>query len=625
MLLNKIAMFLLMIMVFLTVFPRCLKLDTLSFFPSIKLYLFFTKHILKDSGNTFTGIIGVLDTSFNFPNGFIIQPIGSSDDVGSPLAIQSDGKILLGGSCKNGSNINFCIARFNSDGTLDTTFGTRGKVIQLIGTSHDGGNSLAIQSDGKILLGGSCKNGSNINFCIARFNSDGTLDTTFGTRGKVIQLIGTSHDGGNSLAIQSDGKILLGGSCKNGSNIDFCIARFNFDGTLDTTFGSSGKVIQPIGSSHDWGRSLVIQPDGKILLGGDCKNGSNKDFCIARFNSDGTLDTTFGTRGKVIQPIGSDDDRGESLAIQPDGKILLGGYCNIGDNYNKDFCIARFNSDGTLDTSFGSSGKVIQPIGSSIDEGYSLAIQPDGKILLRGSCDNGSNLDFCIARFNSNGTLDTTFGFSGKVIQPIGSFGDYGLSLAIQPDGKILLGGYCAGDFCIARFNSNGTLDTTFGSSGKVIQPIGSSNDFGRSLVIQPDGKILLGGYCAGDFCIARFDSNGTLDASFGSSGKVIQPIGSSDDAGQSLAIQPDGKILLGGYCFINTSNYDFCIARFNFDGTLDTSFGTSGKVIQHIGSYYDYCYGQSLAIQPDGKILLGGRCSNTNRGYRYFCIARFK
>jgi len=285
---------------------------------------------------------------------------------------------------------------------------------------------------------------------------------------------------------------------------------------------------------------------------------------------------------------------------------------------------------GVLDTSFNfPNGFIIQPIGSSDDEGYSLAIQPDGKILLGGYCYNGSDYDFCIARFNSNGTLDTTFGFSGKVIQPIGSFGDYGLSLAIQPDGKILLGGTCQGvsnnDFCIARFNSNGTLDTTFGSSGKVIQPIGSSNDFGRSLVIQPDGKILLGGYCAGDFCIARFDSNGTLDTTFGFSGKVIQPIGSSDDAGQSLAIQPDGKILLGGYCFINTSNYNFCIARFNFDGTLDTSFGTSGKVIQHIGSYYTHCYGYSLAIQPDGKILLGGRCLNTNRGHQYFCIARFK
>jgi uncharacterized delta-60 repeat protein len=616
-------------MVFLTGFPHCLRLDTVSFLSLIN-------HILSDSGNsnnnnsgssgdTFTAV-GVLDTSFNSPNGSIIQNIGSTFDNGQSFAIQPDGKILLGGRCNIGSNWDFCIARFNSDGTLDTTFGSSGKVIQPIGSSDDFGYSLAIQPDGKFLLGGYCLNGSNYDFCIARFNSDGTPDTSFGSSGKVIQSIGSSTDYGYSLAIQPDGKILLGGSCYNGSNYDFCIARFNSDGTPDTSFGSSGKVIQPIGSSTDYGQSLAIQPDGKILLGGYCYNGSNYDFCIARFNSDGTPDTSFGSSGKVIQSIGSTHDQGQSLAIQPDGKILLGGFCYNVSNY--DFCIARFNSDGTPDTSFGSSGKVIQPIGSSDDQGQSLAIQSDGKILLGGSCYNISNNDFCIARFNSDGTPDTSFGSSGKVIQPIGSSSDFGQSLAIQPaDGKILLGGYCLNgsnnDFCIARFNSDGTLDTTFGSSGKVIQNIGSSHDYGQSLAIQPDGKIILGGRCYNgsnwNFCIARFNSDGTPDTSFGSSGKVIQSIGSSSDFGYSLAIQSDGKILLGGSC-INGSNWDFCIARFNSDGTLDTTFGISGKVIQSIGSSHDLGY--SLAIQPDGKILLGGFCYNVSNWD--FCIARF-
>jgi uncharacterized delta-60 repeat protein len=393
------------------------------------------------------------------------------------------------------------------------------------------------------------------------------LDTSFNSpNGFIIQPIGSSNDYGYSLAIQPDGKILLGGYCRGVSNDDFCIARFNSNGTLDTSFGNSGKVIQPIGTWHDFGQSLAIQPDGKILLGGFCGGVSNYDFCIARFNSNGTLDTSFGSSGKVIQPIGSDDDRGYSLAIQPDGKILLGGYCFNRSNWNWDFCIARFNSNGTLDTSFGSSGKVIQPIGIYNDYGVSLAIQSDGKILLGGRCDNGSDNDFCIARFNSNGTLDTTFGSSGKVIQPIGSYLDFGNSLAIQYDGKILLSGTCLNgsdyDFCIARFNSNGTLDTSFGTSGKVIQPIGIYNDFGYSLAIQPDGKILLGGTCHSDFCIARFDSDGTLDTSFGTGGKVRRTIGSHWDYGNSLAIQPDGKILLGGYCD-GRSDEDFCIARF--------------------------------------------------------------
>jgi uncharacterized delta-60 repeat protein len=288
---------------------------------------------------------GILDDSFGSPNGFIIQLIGSSDDIGQSLAIQPDGKILLGGVCDIGSNneINdYCIARFNSDGTLDTTFGNSGKVIQPIGSSNDFGRSLVIQPDGKILLGGTCYNGSNDDFCIARFNSDGTLDTTFGNSGKVIQPIGSSNDFGRSLAIQLDGKILLGGYCDNGGNDDFCIARFNPNGTLDTSFGrrGSGKVILPIGSDDDYEHSLAIQPDGKILLGGRCYNGSNNDFCIARFNSDGTHDNSFGSNGIVIQPIGSSNDNGQSLAIQPDGKILLGGDCYVGSNV--DFCIARF-------------------------------------------------------------------------------------------------------------------------------------------------------------------------------------------------------------------------------------------------------------------------------------------
>jgi uncharacterized delta-60 repeat protein len=220
----------------------------------------------------------------------------------------------------------------------------------------------------------------------------GILDDSFGNGSGYVYISGDNY--GQSLAIQSNGKILLGGRCYNYSSgkPNFCIARFNSNGTLDNSFDTGGIVIQDIDSSFDIGHSLAIQPDGKILLGGHCHNGSNYDFCIARFNSNGSLDTSFG-----LQSIGSSDDYGLSLAIQPDGKILLGGKCY--NRSNSDFCIARFNSNGTLDTSFGSSGRIIEPIGSSDDEGYSLAIQPDGKILLGGYCNNGSDSDFCIARF----------------------------------------------------------------------------------------------------------------------------------------------------------------------------------------------------------------------------------
>ena len=230
---------------------------------------------------------GILDDSFGNGSGYVYI---SGDNYGQSLAVQSNGKILLGGYCYNNSsgNRNFCIARFNSNGTLDATFGSlgnSGKVIQSIGSFYDAGQSLAIQPDGKILFGGECIDGIiNSDFCIARFNSNGTLDTSFGTGGKVIQPIGSFYDAGQSFAIQPDGKILLGGSCQGVSNFDFCIARFNSDGTLDTSFGSpNGFIIQPIGLFNDVGHSLAIQPDGKILFGGNCRSGSNEDFCIARF------------------------------------------------------------------------------------------------------------------------------------------------------------------------------------------------------------------------------------------------------------------------------------------------------------------------------------------------------
>jgi len=435
-----------------------------------------------------------------------------------------------------------------------------------------------------------------------------------------------------------DNASVSGGS--GGSGPIFIPAR----GEIDSSFASNGIFLKDFnsGSSSDAEsvNAILVQPDGKILLGGSCgDNGfANANFCIARLNSDGTLDTSFGSGGYVIQDIPtSDEDNGYSLALQPDGKILLGGSCRISGAYQ--FCIARFNSDGSLDTtSFGSpNGYVIQDVGTNDDYGYSLALQPDGKILLGGSCFDGVSTQFCIARFNSNGQLDTSFGFPNDyVTQDISSSpatNDYGNSLALQPDGKILLGGYCGGSaqFCIARFNSDGSLDTTsFGSpNGYVIQDISSStSDFGNSLVLQPDGKILLGGNCfvggSAQFCKARFNSDGSLDTtSFGSpNGYVIQDVGTNDDYGYSLALQPDGKILMMGNC-INSSNYaEFCIARFNSNGQLDTSFASPNGYMMLSITGNDYS--NAIAVQPDGRILIGGQCYQSS-DESDFCVARIQ
>ncbi|MBS0314262.1 MAG: hypothetical protein JSS05_08750 [Proteobacteria bacterium] len=397
----------------------------------------------------------------------------------------------------------------------------------------------------------------------------GDLDITFGAgSGKVITTIGTSQDRGRAIALQPDGKIVVAGYCVNGINYEFCLARYQFNGALDTDFGSGGTVISPFDSSDGLAWAIALQPDGKIVVAGACYNSTNGDFCLARYQASGALDTGFGSGGKVISPIGSGHDAAYAVALQPDGKIVLAGGCRNGSGYV--FCLARYQVNGALDTSFGSDGKVINPNGSDDDRAWAIALQPDGKIVVAGSCKNGSNFDFCLARYQANGALDSGFGSGGTVISPIGSYNDFGQAIALQPDGKIVAAGSCENgsknDFCLARYQANGALDSGFGSGGKIISPISSSTDFGAAIALQPDGKIVVAGSCAGvssyDFCLARYQANGALDTSFGSGGKVISPIGSSTDYDGAIALQPDGKIVVAGSCD-NGSDYDFCLARF--------------------------------------------------------------
>ena len=228
----------------------------------------------------------------------------------------------------------------------------------------------------------------------AWWKASGSLDDSFGSGGKVITPVGSSNDLRNAMALQNDGKILVAG-CSLGSNQDFAVVRYNPDGTLDTGFGNGGNVITPVGSSNDRGYALALQNDGKILVAGYSYNGSNPDFAVVRYNPDGTLDTGFGSGGKVITPVGSSDDFGYAMALQNDGKILVAGHI-IKSHW--DFAVVRYNPGGTLDTGFGSGGKVITPVGSSDDKGHAIVVQNDGKILVAGYSSNGSNYDFAVIR-----------------------------------------------------------------------------------------------------------------------------------------------------------------------------------------------------------------------------------
>ncbi|MEH2049311.1 DUF4347 domain-containing protein [Nostoc sp.] len=406
----------------------------------------------------YASVLGVvvLDTSFN-TTGKITTDFNSNDDSGYSITVQADGKILVAGDSNNGTNNDFAIVRYNSDGTLDTSFNTTGKVTTDFNSNDDSGNSITVQADGKILVAGISNNGTNNDFAVVRYNSDGTLDTSFNTTGKVTTDFNSNDDSGKSITVQADGKILVGGYTYNGTDYDFAIVRYNSNGTLDTSFNTTGKVTTDFNSNDEGGNSITVQADGKILVAGISNNGTNNDFAIVRYNSNGTLDTSFNTTGKITTDFNSNDDSGYSITVQADGKILVAGDSNNGTN--NDFAIVRYNSDGTLDTSFNTTGKVTTDFNSNDDSGNSITVQADGKILVAGISNNGTNNDFAVVRYNSDGTLDTSFNTTGKVTTDFNGNDEGGNSITVQDNGKILVAGVSDNgtnnDFAIARYLVN--------------------------------------------------------------------------------------------------------------------------------------------------------------------------
>jgi len=228
----------------------------------------------------------------------------------------------------------------NAAGSLDLTFGSSGIVTTDIGNSYDYAQALALQSDGKIVAAGYARIGGTEDFAMARYLTTGTLDITFGNAGTVTTAIGSFTDEAYALGIQEDGKIVVAGRSNNGTNYDFAMARYLSDGTLDSTFGTAGTVTTAIGSGHDYVHTLGIQTDGKIVLAGEYYKDFNYYYTLARYFSDGTLDPSFGTGGIATTAIGNGFDYILALGIQTDGKIVAAGFALIGSYY--DFALARY-------------------------------------------------------------------------------------------------------------------------------------------------------------------------------------------------------------------------------------------------------------------------------------------
>jgi uncharacterized delta-60 repeat protein len=312
---------------------------------------------------------------------------------------------------------------------------------------------------------------------------------------------------------------------------------------------------------------LLVQPDGKLVAGGSAftfTTGGNYDFALARYLPDGTLDPGFGSGGKVTTDLLGFDDQAFALARQPDGKLVAAGEAG------GDFALARYNADGTLDASFGSGGVVTTDFAGSTDRVEGLAVQPDGKLVAAGQAFSGAGLDFAVARYHPDGTLDTSFGSGGKVTTDLAGGDDAGFfSVAVLSGGKLAaLGSGATGtgqDFTLIRYQPNGTLDASFGSGGKVTVDFAGGDDIGISLVVQSSGKLVAGGYAwigaVRDFALARFKPNGLLDATFGRRGQVTTDFG-GDDGATTLASQPDGQLVAGGLGSTG-AGYDWALARY--------------------------------------------------------------
>ncbi len=423
---------------------------------------------------------GTLDPTFNLNGKVTTDFNANSDDNATALALQTDGKIIVVGSSDN----DFAVARYNIDGSLDNTFGTNGKVVTPVGIANDFATGVILQLDGKILVSGQCFVAGNEKYGLVRYNIDGTLDTSFDLDGKVITSIGNYLNRAYGLAIQPDGKIIVAGdSYNNFLRYDITLARYNTNGSLDTTFDNDGISTISFGPNGAIGYSIALLNDGKILVAGQTTNNTiGADFVLIRCTSSGALDTTFGNLGKSIVDFGTGTDVAKSLAVQTDGKIIVAG--SIGASapisYSQEFAIMRCNADGSLDTSFSGDGKIIIDASLLInynDEARSVAVQTNGKILVAGYSDNGNDYDFTILRYNINGTLDTTFDSDGIVKTPIGiNTYDFLSNILIQNDGKILAVGSSSSNFALVRYSNSNLKTNSFLSNYFSISPNPTNN-----------------------------------------------------------------------------------------------------------------------------------------------------
>jgi len=419
----------------------------------------------------------------------------------------------------------------------------------------------------------------------------GDLDTAFGSNGKVVSDLFGQSEVANAIALQNDWKIVVAGYTAlptASQRVDFALARYNSDGSFDTTFGNGGKVVTDFDPTHrDQANALAIQNDGKIIAAGFTSFTGSDDntdyaFAMARYNADGTLDASFGNAGKVITNISNPSgfnvyfrESINAIAIQNDGRIVATGTAFLNFTQSMDFTTIRYNADGSIDNSFGTNGRVFTNFTNTTpsepnDAAGEIFIQSNGNIIVAGRVHHLA-FDYGIARYHSDGSPDTTFGQGGQVttsaLHQASGNASKETAMAVQGDGKIIIGGFTQSNsinlFALIRLQANGNPDATFGNGGQVTANLSGVI---RSLKIQSDGRIIAAGTSSenfGDFRLARFNSNGSLDENFMSGSTVTTDFSGNADQLFATAMQSDGKIIAVGAATNSAGNFDFAVARY--------------------------------------------------------------
>jgi len=413
----------------------------------------------------------------------------------------------------------------------------------------------------------------------------GQLDPSFGAGGTVVTEFPSSYSGARDVAVQADGRIVAAGFAHTNNSIisDFALTRYDASGALDPTFGTGGRVRTDFGGRFDEALAVAVQPDGGIVVAGNSSDANGSDMAVARYHSDGTLDTSFDGDGMALVDFGSEASA-RAVALQPDGRVVLAGWVSHpvgGGCCVSDFALARLTSAGALDSSFDGDGRVVTDFLPGSDNGHDAAqavlVQADGRIVAAGAGVAGVvSVDFAVARYLADGSLDPTFSDDGLVTTDFVGYFDEIRDLAVDTGGRIVTGGQSCEfpgnsdevcDFGLARYTSNGTLDRRFGRKGRIRTDLGADLSEGiRGLVVQADGRIVAAGETSGpgaqDVGLTRYRSDGRLDRSFGVNGVVITPVSPSTDEVGGLELQADGRLVVAGTTAVSQS-FGFFVSRY--------------------------------------------------------------